>query len=219
MHPSPAPDRQDLRRAVMDGLARLRSGFPLETRIRQAAPILQQAYSRILDQWLQRQVPVLSDYDPAVIDALQALDAIVPGPQGIGCYPFSASSTGITVHWPTGRVSAMCAIDALAMARLAGHVVVVESTCLTCQTPLTVRVEANGGLDHDQAGLAQVVWLESPANTGSCSTTLCRQIRLLCNDCTPPADSLSFTLPQAAAIGNAFFAFQPPLLTREAASA
>jgi len=203
---------------VMDGLARLRTGFPLETRIRHAAPILQQAYGRILTQWLQPRIPDLSDYDPAVIDALQALDAIVPGPQGIGCYPFSASSTGITVHWPIGRVSAMCAIDALAMARLAGHAVVVESACLSCQTPVTVRVESNGGLDHDQAGLAQVVWLDSPASVGSRSTTLCRQICFLCNDCTPPASSLRFTLPQAAAIGNAFFAFQPPLLTREAAS-
>lgn len=207
-----ATDRQSLRNAVLEGLQRLRTAFPLEARLHTAPMDARQLYGKLLASWLNATVPHASPLDREPLRTLQALDAVVPGPDGIGCYPFSARATGISVQLPGGPVQAMCAIDALAIARLANEIVTVDSTCLHCQVPVAIRLEANGGLDHDQAEQARVVWQATAGEHDSCSAGLCRQIRFLCNHCTPPAGSHCYTLPQAAAIGNAFFAFQPVLL-------
>jgi len=208
----PVTDRQSLRMAVLDGLARLRTEFPLETRLQQALPELRQVYGQILAQWLQAMVPQTATFDTTVLQALQQLDAVTVGPEGIGCYPFSAQSTEITVQMPRGAVQAMCAIDALAIARLANATTRIVSDCVSCATPLTLRVETNGGLDHDQADLAHVVWRHATEHHASCSRGLCRGIRFLCTRCAPPDSGTCLSLPQAAAIGNAFFAFQRALL-------
>lgn len=208
----PVTDRPAHRNAVLDGLAALRGDFPLEQRLRSATPALRRAYGQMLSQWLQAAPPSTSLYDRQLLDGLQALDAIVPETGHIGCYPFAAHDTGTRVELPAGRVHAMCAIDALAMARLAESVTVIESGCLHCHAPIAIRMEANGGLDHDQADRATVAWMTADTTQGACSIRLCRNIRFLCNHCTPPAGSRHYTLPQAAAIGNAFFAFQQTLL-------
>lgn len=208
----PVTDRPAHRNAVLDGLAALRGEFPLEARLRSAAPALRSAYGQMLSQWLQAAPPSTSLYDRKLLDGLQALDAIVPETGHIGCYPFAAHDTGIRVQLPAGWVHAMCAIDALAMARLAESVTVIESGCLHCHAPIAIRMEPNGGLDHDQADRATVAWMPADTTHGACSTRLCRNIRFLCHHCTPPSGSRHYTLPQAAAIGNAFFAFQRALL-------
>lgn len=207
-----ATDRQSLRNAVLEGIQRLRTAFPLETRLLAAPATTRELYGRLLACWLNARIPHPAQYELDPLRNLQELDAVVPGPEGIGCYPFSARVTGICVELPGGPVQAMCAIDALAVARLAAAVVTVQSACLYCQSPLTIRVEANGGLDHDQAERARVVWSVAAGEHGSCSSGLCRHIRFLCKECTPPTDSRCYTLPQATAIGNAFFAFQSALL-------
>jgi len=147
-----------------------------------------------------------------VLDELARLDAIVPEKYGLGCYPFSARDTGILVTLPAGAVNAMCAIDALAVARVAGVAVQVHAACETCGTPVSCRVQENGGLDHDQADRARVFWQGACATEGSCSQGLCRNIRFLCAACAAPGAGDVYTLPQAAAIGNAFFGFQQALL-------
>lgn len=210
-----ATDRQSLRHAVLEGLQRLRTEFPLETRLQGAPPAARELYGKLLAGWLSATVPQAAACDREPLDSLQTLDAVVPGPEGIGCYPFSARDTGIRVQLPGGPVQAMCAIDALAIARLAAAVVTIQASCLICRAPLSIRQEANGGLDHDQTEQARVVWSVAAGDHGSCSVGLCRRLRFLCKDCAPPADSQCYTLPQAAAIGNAFFAFQSALLPAE----
>jgi len=205
-------DRQSLRYAVIDGLQRLRTAFPLEARLHAAPDAAREMYGKLLASWLNAAVPVPSRFDSGLLRSLQVLDAVVPGPEGVGCYPFSARATGISVQLPGGPVQAMCAIDALAVARLAVAETVIQSGCLKCKSPLTVRMEANGGLDHDQVEQARVVWSVAAGEHDSCSAGLCRHIRFLCKVCAPPDDSILYTLPQAAAIGNAFFAFQSALL-------
>jgi hypothetical protein len=204
-------DRLSLRNAVLDGLQRLRAAFPLEARLQAAPADLREVYRNVLASWLSATVPQPARFDPERLRSLQALDAVVPGPEGIGCYPFSARPTGIHVQLPGGAVQAMCAIDALAVARLAATTTEIESVCLHCQSPLTIRQEANGGLDHDQADCARVVWEATACEHHSCSEGLCRHIRFLCTHCPPPTGGTCYSLPQAAAIGNAFFAFQSAL--------
>jgi hypothetical protein len=211
-----AIDRQSARSVVLDGLDRLRAAFPLEARLLNADDALRGDYRTVLNHWIRGQVPPAALLPPERLAALQQLDAVVPDAQALGCYPFSARATGITVHWPattaTGTAAAMCAIDALAVARLVRAAVQIDSGCEQCGQTLSVRVEANGGLDHDQAERAQVAWLTHRSGQTSCSQWLCRRIRFVCNDCHPAEGSTRFTLPQAAAIGNAFFAFQQQFL-------
>jgi Alkylmercury lyase len=208
----PVEQRASARRAVLDGLEQLRNAFPLEARLRAAPVAARHAYVRLLNHWLRGTVPPLSFIEDAALKALETLDAIVPGPEGIGCYPFSARGNGISVELPGGTVPAMCAVDALAIARLAGQRVAIQASCSVCATPLRMHVEDNGSLDHDQADLAHVVWLQLKQPGGSCSEALCRNILFLCPDCDAPSNSQRYTLPQATALANAFFAFQRPLL-------
>ena len=201
-------DRAAVRAAVVDGLERLRAAFPLEARVRGASRAAQAAYGQALQQWLRAAPPTTRAMAADALAELLKLDAFVEEQFGLGCYPFSARDTGITVQLATGTVNAMCAIDALAVARLAGTVTRIDSHCQTCGTAVACRVEANGGLDHDQADAARVVWFRACGPHDSCSQSLCRNIRFLCPRCEPAGAGDVFTLPQAAAIGNAFFAFQ-----------
>lgn len=211
-----AIDRQSARSVVLDGLDRLRAAFPLQSRLHNADETLRHDYRTVLNHWIRGQAPAAALLAPDRLAALQRLDAVVLEAEALGCYPFSAGTTGITVQWLAGtatvRCAAMCAIDALAVARLARAAVQIDSSCEHCGQALTIRVEANGGLDHDQAERAQVLWLAHRGGQTSCSQWLCRRIRFVCAGCHPAEGGTRFTLPQAAAIGNAFFAFQQQLL-------
>ena len=204
--------RADARSAVVEALARLRRLFPLAERLQSAAPAVSSAYVTVLQEWLRASRPQASLIDRAALDELLRLDTIVQETHGLGCYPFSARDTGIVVTLPAGAVNAMCAIDALAVARIAGTAVQIHAACEACGTPLFCRVEENGGLDHDQADRARVFWQSACASHGSCSQSLCRHIRFLCPVCAAPGAGDVYTLPQATAIGNAFFGFQHVLL-------
>lgn len=207
-----ANPRADARSAVVEALARLRRLFPLAERLQSVAPEVRTAYAYVLQQWMRAFPPQASLIDRAALDELLRLDAVVQETHGLGCYPFSARDTGIVVTLAAGTVNAMCAIDALAVARIAGTAVQIHATCETCGTPLSCRVEENGGLDHDQTDRARVFWQSACSTHGACSQSLCRNIRFLCAACTPPGAGDVYTLPQATAIGNAFFGFQQTLL-------
>jgi len=212
MTPSVSNHRTETRSAVLDALARLRTLFPLEARLRSLSPEVRAAYTALLQQWLRAAPPLASAIDSRALSELTRLDAITPEDQGLGCYPFSAHDTGIGVTLPAGTVNAMCAIDALAVARIAGAAVQIHAACESCGTAVACRVEANGGLDHDQAERARVFWQATCSTHGSCSQSLCRNIRFLCTACAAPGAGEVYTLPQATAIGNAFFGFQHALL-------
>ena len=216
MIPSTSKTRSDTKTQVIEGLARLRALFPLEQRFQEAAATVHAGYAQILAHWLRAVPPPVSICDAGTLNALVQLDAVVADTHGIGCYPFSADNTGIRVTLPGGTVYAMCAIDALAIARLARACARIDATCATCSATITFRVEENGGLDHDQVDLAQVVWRYVDDTHTSASHGLCRHIRFLCNACPVPEASDHFSLPQAAAIGNAFFGFQSALLAAHA---
>ena len=203
-----AEDRTAARTAAVDGAERLRVAFPLEARVRGASPAAQAAYGGVLRAWLGATAPQAAGLAPDALAELLTLDAVVQEQSGLGCYPFSARDTGIAVRLAGGAVNAMCAIDALAVARLAGAPTRIDGRCETCGRALAVEVEANGGLDHDQAGVARVVWFRACGTHNSCSQSLCRNIRFLCPTCEPAGPGDVYTLPQAAVIGNAFFAFQ-----------
>jgi hypothetical protein len=213
------PSRHDPKAKVLEGLARLRAQFPLEQRLHAAPEPVRATYADVLTHWLRATPPSAPAFDADALAALVQLDAVVPEEQGLGCYPFSTIDTGIHVSLTGGPVHAMCAIDALAIARLARARVRINAACAACGTTIDFHVEENGGLDHDQVDMARVIWQDAGTTHTSCSQGLCRSIRFLCRACPQPEAGECFTLPQAAAIGNAFFRFQSALLAAHAGPA
>lgn len=211
MIPSITKNRPDPKTVVLDALARLRALFPLEARLLAESEATRQVYTAVLAQWLQDS-PSVSNFDAEAIAELIRIDALVLEDNGLGCYPFSTTAHGPRVTMSDRVVHAMCAIDALAIARLARARTTIATECMSCGTPVAIEVEENGGLDHDQVELACVVWQQVEVLNSSCSQSLCRNIRFLCPTCPQPEASECFTLPQAATIANAFFRFQLPLL-------
>jgi Alkylmercury lyase len=219
MIPNSPENHPDPKTVVLEALARLCTRFPLEQRIHAAPQSVRAAYVQVLAQWLRAIPPSAAAFDTGVLAALVKLDAVVMEEHGLGCYPFSSVDTGIRVALPSGTINAMCAIDALAIARLARARTRIDATCTSCAATIAFQVEENGGLDHDQVEMARVIWQHAGDTHTSCSQGLCRSIRFLCRACPQPEDSECFTLPQAAAIGNAFFRFQSALLAAHAGPA
>jgi hypothetical protein len=72
-------------------------------------------------------------------------------------------------------------------------------------TPVFPGCQDNGGCNR-----------KSVSDPGFASLNLCRAILFVCPRCEPQ-DGHLYTLPQATAIGNAFFAFQRRLLDQAGA--
>lgn len=205
--------RLELKAAVTRALRKLENEFPLQARIEGAQPALQAAYAGMLDHWVREAAPPPAGIAPqVVVDTLCALDAIVFDEHGLGCYPFSARKTGIHVGFTDRSVHAMCAIDALAIPRIVRRASRITSRCAACRCDLACAVAADGSIeDNEGPEAASVVW-SSGSSGGQACGRLCTGINFLCRHCTAPPGALIFSLPQAAAVGNAFFAFQRKLL-------
>ncbi len=212
MRPDTALARSALKHETLTFLDALRTAFPLEQRIVRADEMTRTAYARVLTCWIEGRIPSIDFLSAEQLHSLSALDAIVPGPEGIGCYPFSTNDRDIAVRLGRRRVTAMCAIDALAIARLARSASVVDARCTMCLGPVSCDVQADGSLLHDAGAGMRVLWRHAESNAGSCSDGLCRNLVFLCRQCAAPADGDCLTLPQATAVANAFFGFQRGLI-------
>lgn len=162
--------------------------------------------------------PPRSDIAPkALLEALDALDAVVLDEDRVGCYPFSARNRGINVHFaeePRKAVHAMCALDALAIPRLSRRPACVRAPCAICRADVAIDIEASGSVERSNSNLpgTGVIWrAEAPNRQRSCDG-LCTAIEFLCRHCAQPTDARTFTLPEGAAMANAFFGFQRRLL-------
>jgi hypothetical protein len=210
--PTDAVPPSNARTQVMQALATLRGLFPLEQRITHATPAQRQAYGLILATWVEGRIPAAGLGATPGVQELAQQDALVVSAEGIGCYPFSARDSAIQVAFGGASVHAMCAIDALAIARLVAAETRITSACQVCAAPLVCVVEANGALAHDQEPAPRVIWQTGARGGQDCSQTLCRHIRFICAHCAAPPEAGLYTLAQAAVIGNAFFGFQRTLL-------
>ncbi|ONN67843.1 organomercurial lyase [Herbaspirillum sp. VT-16-41] len=205
--------RHERKATVLRVLQKLRDEFPLQQAIEGADPALRAAYVNTLSHWILHGLPPPRDCSSeAAIQALGALDALVIDECGIGCYPFSARETGIHVHFSGRGVSAMCAIDALAIPRLVQHVSRVTARCAVCGCHLACTVAANGSVEGGNPEGVRVVWRSGAAAEGACCHTLCPGIRFVCKHCAELPAATGLSLPEAAAVGNSLFAFQRRLL-------
>ncbi len=208
-----AARREERRARFQSAMQKLKEEFPLEHRVTNALPETQTAYVQVLRHWLEQAAPPGKDIvSAAALDALASMDAVVVDAHGIGCYPFSARDTGIHAHIEGKSVWAMCALDALAIARLSHKASRVTARCTVCQCHLTVPVDANGSVEQTAGEGIRIVRRRHGPQGGPCCETLCSAIQFLCKHCGVPSGAESYTLPEAAALGNNFFAFQMRLL-------
>jgi len=208
-----ATNREERSARFQSALHKLREEFPLEHRVTNAIPEIQAAYVQVLRHWLERAAPPRTDIvSAAALDALAAMDAIVVDTHGIGCYPFSTRDTGIHVRIEGRSVWAMCALDALAIPRLSHKASRVTARCTVCRCHLTVPVEPNGSVEQAASEGIRVVRVPHGPKDGPCCESLCPAIQFLCKHCSVPSGGESYTLPEAAALANRFFAFQMRLL-------
>ncbi|WP_367395185.1 organomercurial lyase [Cupriavidus sp. Agwp_2] len=205
--------RRERKAAVLRAMQTLRAAFPLQQAMEGADLALRAAYVRALSHWTLQGMPPPRDFaSNQAIQELVALDALVIDECGIGCYPFSARETGIHVHFSGHRVAAMCAIDALAIPRLVQHTSRVAARCAVCHCHLACAVAANGSVDGGNPQGVRVVWHAGAVAEGACCRVLCPGIRFVCRHCAEPPGATGLSLPEAAAVGNGFFAFQRRLL-------
>jgi hypothetical protein len=205
--------RRERKAAVLRAMQKLRDAFPLQQVIEGADPALRAAYVKALSHWALQGTPPPRDFAAnEAVQELVALDALVIDECGIGCYPFSARETGIHVHFSGHRVAAMCAIDALAIPRLAQHTSRVTARCALCRCHLACAVAANGSIEGGNPEGVRVIWHAGAVAKGACCRVLCPSIRFVCRHCAELPGATGLSLPEAAVVGNGFFAFQRRLL-------
>ena len=199
------------------GLRDLHADFPLESGVLQEPIEVQGTYVRALRHWIDHDQPTPPKLLPADrVQRLAALDALGVTAAGIGVYPCSASATGIRLcngtHTP---ISAMCAVDALAIAALWQSLARLDTQCHACHCPIVFDI-GPGSTPRSEEEYPEVsIHLrsrQSGAEQPACSS-LCTDIYFLCSRCavTLPLGACS-TLQEAQIIGQQFFAFQHALL-------
>lgn len=205
-------DRTCLRAKAIDAVEALREVFPLQRRIAAATPPVLSAYVSIVSHWHVHGTPPGEYIKPALLEALVAMDAVVPQRNGLGCYPFSADPTDFVVCCADGkRVHAFCAIDALAIPGLLRSSAQIMSRCASCgQRRRCGDVSEDGSLAGQRPGCTAVIWEHSDQEMtdDACCKSLCRRLRFICATCSRWIRGRIFTLPQAGVIANAFFSFQ-----------
>ena len=199
------------------GLRDLQADFPLEARVLQEPIEVQATYVRALRHWIDNDQPPPTKLLPADrVQRLAALDALVITTEGISVYPFSASATGIRLSNATHKpISAMCAVDALAIAALWQSLARLDTQCHACRCPIAFDIDP-GRTPRSEKEYPEVYThlrnRQSRAEQPACSS-LCTGIYFLCSHCAVTLRLAGrFTLQEAQIIGQQFFAFQHALL-------
>lgn len=193
-------------------LDRLKSAFPLEARVQASTPAVRTIYAQVLRHWIDHAAPpTKADMESDEFRCLVNLDALVSDQHGVGCYPFSARTTGIEVLFADKTLQAMCAIDALAISHLLGRVVTIRASCKHCDAPILLTQDSDGKLMDTLPNEPSVIWRKEAKTWSACAECLCPGINFQCADCAR-IDENAITLAQANSVAQAFFAFQRILL-------
>lgn len=126
---------------------------------------------------------------------------------------FRRSRTGFTTACHPA-VHAVHAIDALAIPRLAGKEARIVAPCYVCRCKIACSVEASGSVDGGYSEGVRVITTPRTA-AGLARPTRLGETAFLCKHCVLSPEATSFTVPQAAVIGNSFFSFQKRLLGQQ----
>ena len=201
---------------VLAALKGLHRAFPLEDRLKtQACNSTLENYLAMLARWIRTaSAPSPDGFDPEALDELLALDAIylTEDEQAIGLAPFCPVETDIAVRFPHETVSALSALDALALPRLLETAGIIESTCPVTGQPIAIQIDAQGKPLPEDVDKAIVVFRKISDHIQRYSMDVAPGIRF-----AHPAASghlaQSLDLAEASAVAHAFYAFQRKLLS------
>ena len=104
----------------------------------------------------------------------------------VAAYPFSAMPTSYLVHIGDGpSVYAMCAIDALGIARMLGRATTVRSADPSTGEPVTLALDAAGRLrDHQPAAAAVLVGATAHGESCVAADTCCATVSFFASSTT-----------------------------------
>ena len=192
---------------VAEALERLRDDFPLEQRLQKAPEAVRATYVEVLGHWRRTGRPPGADaLDGTALEQLAALDAVAHQAHGLGCYPYSAAPAGITVAATgDGPVTAMCAIDALAIPMLSGARSRINAACSHCSQAVALESGPGGVANTDSIA---VHYRPRRAGGNPCCNSLCDGITFVCAGCAPAGHPDYLGLAEADTVARQFFAFQ-----------
>lgn len=212
-HSTNAPPANADAQRVLAALMGLHRAFPLERRIgKEACDDTRETYLAVLLRWIQTGAPPLTaGFDRESLDELAALDAIFIVNEQIGCPPFNVAKTDIQVHFPHETLHALSALDALAMPRLLDAPATIETRCAMSGEPISLTLTKAGELRAAEMDTALVAFQKVAHQVTRYTFDLAPGIRFVLPQ---HAGGLGQTLSlsEAAAVANAFYAFQRKLL-------
>jgi hypothetical protein len=208
----PAQPNADSQR-VLSALMGLHRAYPLERRLlKEACDDTRETYLAILLRWIQTAAaPLTAGFDREALDELAALDAIFIVNDKIGCPPFNVAPTDIQVHFPHESLHALSALDALAMPRLLQTPASIETRCAMSGEAIHLSLTKDGELRAEDMETALVAFQKVANQVTRYTFDLAPGIRFVLPQ---HAASLrqTLTLGEAAAVANAFYAFQRKML-------
>lgn len=207
---------------VDKALARLIAVLPLKEKQQSCGREIAELHRRILRSFVERgriltraeMSEYAADIDQAV-DILKKNDMVVFSCSGepVGAYPFTMEQREHQVHVGGHTVSAMCALDALAVSPMFGMKTEISSKCRATGTPVFIRQDGRHIENPDQAGKVcfGIVW-GAASSCSCCANSLCMEMMFLRDDrvaaewlSIDPANREVFTLAEAVDFGARFF--------------
>lgn len=198
---------------VLAALMGLHRAYPLERRIKQeACDATRETYLAVLSRWLHTAAaPTVDGFDREALDELVALDALYLVDGQIGCSPFCPAPTDIQVHFAHETLHALSALDALALPRALQAAASIETRCAMSGEPISLSLTERGELRAESLHAAVVGFQKVSEHVNRYAFDLAPGIRFV-----RPKHSAglrqTLALSEAAAVANAFYAFQRGLL-------
>jgi len=207
---------------VDKALARLIAVLPLKEKQQSCGPEIADLHRRVLRSFVERgrifsraeMSEYVTDIDYAV-DTLKKNDMVVFSCSGepIGAYPFTMEQREHQVHVGGNTVSAMCALDALAVSPMFDMQTEISSKCRATGTPIFIRQNGRNIENRDQTDKVcfGIVW-GAASSCSCCANSLCTEMMFLSDDrvaeewlSIDPANREVFTLAEAVDFGARFF--------------
>ena len=208
---------------VNEALSALLTEARLASRWNGLSRASQSAHHQILRAFLSySHPPDIAAFSGDVLEDLGKRDLVHVRDGGIAlAYPFSTDATDFGVSVEGAGVHAVCAIDALGVAALAGRRTEISCRCPVCHMPTSVAVAADGLTIEAASSRAARVWA-GVTEVGTCAAdSQCKTMRLFCSSAHlatwrknhVPTRGFDLTLEEGVQLGAAIFR---PFLNDEA---
>lgn len=201
---------------VAEALTALLDGTRMHQRWAGIATRVRLAHQDILRSFLDTGTPPSIDlFDPKTLEDLAQRDLVhVRNGYITVAYPFSADPTDFRVNVGSQHLHAVCAVDALGVAAMAGGSARVSCLCPVCENPTDLDIAPDGLTISYTTSPDAHVWAGVKAVAGCAMDTQCRTMRMFCSaehlavwrkEQGPGEHGFDLLLEQAVQLGAAIF--------------